>query len=87
MNALIKILAERFMSDSPELFKQITKYAVYGGIAGTIVIALPITLPVWVTFGVTLFTGICTGLAGGSSLTTTDEKIKKESNQLFNKKE
>ncbi len=67
INKIIKMLSERLKAESPELFKVISKYAIYTGAAITIALLFP--LPSAVVSILTLLLGICAGLTGSSELT------------------
>ncbi len=61
------MIAERLKAESPDLFKAISKYAMYTGAAITIALLFP--LPSVVVSVLTLLLGICAGLTGSSELT------------------
>jgi len=67
VNKIIKMIAERLKAESPELFKEISKYAMYTGAAITIALLFP--LPSVVVSVLTLLLGICAGLTGSAELT------------------
>ena len=67
INKVIKMIAERLKAESPDLFKAISKYAMYTGAAITIALLFP--LPSVVVSVLTLLLGICAGLTGSSELT------------------
>ena len=67
VNKIIRMIAERLKSESPDLFKAISKYAMYTGAAITIALLFP--LPSVVVSVLTLLLGICAGLTGSSELT------------------
>ncbi len=67
VNKIIRMIAERLKAESPDLFKAISKYAMYTGAAITIALLFP--LPSVVVSVLTLLLGICAGLTGSSELT------------------
>lgn len=83
MKKIILLIKARFSSQSPEFFIKIRNWAFIIGLIAATVLALPISLPSWAVTLVTLLIGICTGLSGGSTITTNDKILIKETETLF----
>ncbi|RKY56406.1 MAG: hypothetical protein DRP93_01445 [Candidatus Neomarinimicrobiota bacterium] len=83
MIKIITIIGYRLQSQSPELFRKISKWAVIIGAIAGIFLWLPIALPTWALSILTLVVGICTGLTSSSHLTTSSNEIIKETEKYF----
>lgn len=83
MENIIKLISNRFSSDSPGFFVKIRNWAFIIGIVAATILALPVSMPSWIITLLTLIIGVCTGLSGGSTITTKDEKIIEETEVLF----
>lgn len=80
---VFRLIAKRIKSKSPELFKKIALWAAIIGAVAITLPYLPITLPAWILGLLPLIASAMAGLSGGSILTTGDEKIIKETNEIF----
>lgn len=87
MEKLVNLIMSRFSSESPTFFKKIRNWSFVIGLVAATVLALPVSLPTWGVTLITLVIGVCTGISGGSTITTKDEKIIKETNTLFSETE
>lgn len=87
MDKIVKLILARFSSNQPEFFKKIRNWSFYIGLLAAIALLIPVTYPVYVVSILTAIVGICTGVTGGTSLTTKDENIIKETEELFPEKE
>ena len=90
MKQLIKILAlitKRWLSKSPKRFKWVTNISLILGILLAGVSFTPLGLPIWAVSLIGYVSTFLVLLSGGSKLTTTEDKIKDDTKQIFKKKQ
>ena len=85
MEKLISILAKRLKSKTPKLFKGIAIGASILGVVVLLLQTLPIALPAVITTLIPIVSSACAGIASVSLLTTDDEEVIKETNELLTK--
>ena len=85
MEKLISILAKRLKSKTPKLFKGIAIGASALGVVVLLLPTLPITLPATVVALIPIVSSACAGIASVSLLTTDDEEVIKETNEMLTK--
>ena len=85
MEKLISILAKRLKSKTPKLFKGIAIGASVLGVVVLLLPTLPIALPATVVALIPIVSSACAGIASVSLLTTDDEEIIKETDDVLNK--
>jgi len=83
MEKIFRLLGLRLRSKSPKLFKVIAIGSAIIGAGAATVALLPIALPAWATAAMPLVISASAGIGSVSILTTEDEKIIKETNELF----
>lgn len=86
MERIFRLLAKRWSSKSPDIFKKLTDVFFYSGLAVGVIASVPIGLPAWLVTGLGIASSSLIGLSGGTKLTTTSTKLKKESNEIFKNK-
>ena len=85
MNKLFIVLAKRLKSKTPKLFKGIAIGASILGVVVLLLPTLPITLPAAITALIPIVSSACAGVASVSLLTTDDEEVIKETDELLTK--
>ena len=85
MNKLWIVLAKRLKSKTPKLFKGIAIGASVLGVVVLLLPTLPIALPAAITALISIVSSACAGIASVSLLTTDDEEIIKETDELLTK--
>ena len=88
MNNLVNILitlTKRWTSNSPKLFVKITNISALVALASSIALLFSASFPAWLISLLTLLIAFSSGLGINSKLTTTDHKIIKQTDKLFNK--
>jgi hypothetical protein len=83
MKTILKLLAKRWRSKSPKLFKYIGWGALVVGTAAMVIPSLPVSLPIIVAGALPLISSGCAGIVSVAFLTTSDEKISKETDNAI----
>lgn len=88
MNNLVNILitlTKRWTSNSPKLFVKITNISALIAVVASIALIFSASFPAWLISLLTLIIAFSSGLGINSKLTTTNTKIIKQTDKLFNK--
>ena len=86
MKQVLRLLLKRFKSNSPKGYKYLAWGAAVVGVAAFITPMLPITLPAVIVSVLPLIEAVSGIIVTTSVLTTTDEKLVKESKEIFKKR-